>query len=245
MRMSTRASFFHTAFTPAAFTARVKVAPKEQTVPERPFWDAGRFAEEQIRRLVRQVFFPGWPRPAHHVAFAAVDDTTDAGPICMRVGEILCAQAPGSVCIVEATPNGVPDSLDDHTAVRNPGSGRYDPVHCRTQRLSSRLWHMPYEVFAAEDEGRHGTPRLESQMGRLRAEFDYSAIHVPPAGLCNDAILLGQLCDGVVLIVEANSTRRTAAQKVKEMLQAANVRLLGAVLNGRTFPIPPAIYQKL
>jgi len=243
--MSTRASFFHSAFTPAV-AARVRVVPREQVVAERPAWDAGRFAEEQIRRLVRQVFFPGWPRPAHHVAFAAVDEQTDAQPICVRVGEILCAQAPGNVCIVEASAQTViPDSIDDCTGIRSPGSGTFHPAGSRTRRLSSRLWHMPYEVFSAADDRRPGTAGLEAQMGRLRTEFDYTAIHVPPVGLCNDAVMLGQLCDGVVLILEANSTRRAAAQKVKEMLQAANVRLLGAVLNGRTFPIPHAIYHKL
>ena len=56
---------------------------------------------------------------------------------------------------------------------------------------------------------------------------------------------MGGLCDGIVLVVEANSTRRVAAQKVKERLHAANARLLGAVLSDRTFPIPEAIYRKL
>jgi protein-tyrosine kinase len=244
--MSTRASFFHSAFAPAGFSARVKAVSPVQHIAEPPVWDAGRFAEDQIRRLVRQVFFPGWPRPAHHVAFAAVDERTDAEPICIEVGEILCAQAPGNVCVVEAVPRASPsDFPEDCAPMRTPGKDVYDPARFRTRRLSSRLWHVPYEVFSAQDEQHPGSSEFDNRIRRLRAEFDYTAIHVPPAGTSNDAILLGQLCDGVVLILEANLTRRAAAQKVKEMLQAANVRLLGAVLNGRTFPIPHAIYHKL
>jgi Mrp family chromosome partitioning ATPase len=49
----------------------------------------------------------------------------------------------------------------------------------------------------------------------------------------------------LVLVVQANATRRDAARKAKESLQAANVRLLGAVLDNRTFPIPDAIYQRI
>jgi Mrp family chromosome partitioning ATPase len=49
----------------------------------------------------------------------------------------------------------------------------------------------------------------------------------------------------MVLVVQANSTRRVTAQKVKEKLQAANARLLGTVLSERTFPIPETIYKKL
>jgi Mrp family chromosome partitioning ATPase len=49
----------------------------------------------------------------------------------------------------------------------------------------------------------------------------------------------------MVLVLEANSTRRAGAQKVKEKLHSANARLLGAVLSERTFPIPETIYKKL
>ena len=36
-----------------------------------------------------------------------------------------------------------------------------------------------------------------------------------------------------------------AAQKAKENLEAASLRILGSVLNNRTFPIPETIYWKL
>jgi len=45
--------------------------------------------------------------------------------------------------------------------------------------------------------------------------------------------------------LEANSTRREAAVKVSENLRAAQIRVLGAVLNKRTFPIPESLYSKL
>ena len=65
------------------------------------------------------------------------------------------------------------------------------------------------------------------------------------AGVYNDAMVLGQLADGVVLVIEANATRREATQNVKEDLVRANVRMLGTVLNNRTFPIPKALYSRL
>jgi Mrp family chromosome partitioning ATPase len=48
-----------------------------------------------------------------------------------------------------------------------------------------------------------------------------------------------------VLVIEANYTRRSSAQKAKELLHAANVRVLGTILSGRTFPIPDGIYRRL
>jgi len=45
--------------------------------------------------------------------------------------------------------------------------------------------------------------------------------------------------------LQANTTRRETARKVKQEMEAASVRLLGAVLNERTFPIPESIYSRL
>jgi Mrp family chromosome partitioning ATPase len=86
---------------------------------------------------------------------------------------------------------------------------------------------------------------LRARLAELRAEFDYVLIDGPPVNLCADATVLGKLADGVVLVVQANSTHREVARKAKESLASANVRLLGAVLNKRTFPIPESLYRKI
>jgi len=45
--------------------------------------------------------------------------------------------------------------------------------------------------------------------------------------------------------LESNLTRRETARAVKENLAAANVKILGAVLNNHTFSIPETLYKKL
>ena len=57
--------------------------------------------------------------------------------------------------------------------------------------------------------------------------------------------MLARNAEGVVLVLRANSSRREAARKAVRDLEAANVRVLGAVLNHRTFPVPESIYRKL
>jgi Mrp family chromosome partitioning ATPase len=47
------------------------------------------------------------------------------------------------------------------------------------------------------------------------------------------------------VVLQANATRRETARKLKLDMQSSNVRLLGAVLNDRTFPIPDSIYSRL
>ena len=84
-----------------------------------------------------------------------------------------------------------------------------------------------------------------SNLLRLSKQFSHVIVGAPPLGPDITASVLGRALDGVVLVVEANSTRRISARNAKEMLEAANVRLLGTVLNNRTFPIPEKVYRRL
>jgi Mrp family chromosome partitioning ATPase len=81
-------------------------------------------------------------------------------------------------------------------------------------------------------------------MIELRTLFKYVVIHLP---LHSDraSIVPSFAGDGLVLVVEANSTRRETVRELMEELQMLRTRVLGVVLNNRTFPIPEAIYHKL
>jgi Mrp family chromosome partitioning ATPase len=57
--------------------------------------------------------------------------------------------------------------------------------------------------------------------------------------------LLGELADGIILVLGANSTRKAAARKIKNTLEGSRSRILGTVLRERTFPIPEQIYRRL
>jgi len=68
---------------------------------------------------------------------------------------------------------------------------------------------------------------------------------VAPMNICNHTMMFGSLLDGVVLVIKANSSRRDSSREAVQQLRSANVRVLGAVLNQRTFPIPESIYKRL
>jgi Mrp family chromosome partitioning ATPase len=87
--------------------------------------------------------------------------------------------------------------------------------------------------------------RMKERFSEIRREFDYVVVNAPPLGAFADAMVLGRLVDGVVLVLEANTTRREAALRITEGLRATNIPVLGAVLNNRTFPIPAAVYKRL
>jgi hypothetical protein len=209
-------------------------------------WDLDAFAEEQIRGLVRQVFIPGWPKPAHQVVFSPVDPETDIGAICMQVGLAVSAHARGTTCLVEA--NGRSGGMEEVLAQNGldllPNSDR-PATRDLSRRLSNELWLVSRDVFMGANDRKLSGPWLRERLAELRQTFDYTVLCGPPAGSSSEAALMASLCDGMVLVLEANLTRRVAAQKVKEKLQAANARLLGTILSERTFPIPEAIYKRL
>jgi protein-tyrosine kinase len=217
--------------------------PESPFTPQMMAWNPDRFGEEQIQSLVRQIFLPGWPKPARQVVFCSVDDG-DVAEICLRVSQTLAAQIPGNVALVEAhQPSArIDEEYGTPTVLRPVG---FRPLRDSARRISGHLWHLPREVFLGENESGLSVEWLPGRLRELRLEFDYTVLHGPPAALCTDAALLGYLCDGVVLVLEADSTRRAVAQRTVQALRSSNTRLLGSVLSGRKFPIPEGIYRRL
>jgi len=224
----------------------VEVEREESRPLELAGWDPDAFAEEQIRSLVRQVFLPGWPKPAHQVVFSSVDQETDISAICMQVGLALSAQVRGTTCLVEANLSGPGlEQVLQKNGLDLISNQERSATRDLSRPLSNELWLVRRSSFLGENENGWSGPWLRDRLAELRQTYDYTVLCGAPAGTCSEAALLASLCDGMVLVLEANSTRRVTAQKVKERLHAANARLLGAVLSERTFPIPDAIYRKL
>ena len=86
---------------------------------------------------------------------------------------------------------------------------------------------------------------MRERVAELRREFSFVLIDAPPLNAYGDALVVGRLVDGVVLILEANSTRREVALRISEKLRAAKIPILAAVLNKRTFAIPSVLYKWL
>jgi hypothetical protein len=205
-------------------------------------WDAEEFAQQQILSLVQRVFFPGWPRPARQVVFSPVDGTADAGTTCARVCMVMAERLPGTVCAVEADPE------DSYLCWVLAGKRRLEIVRVMNalksgQPVQSNLWLLSPEEFYGEQKP--GAAWLRSRLSELRRTFDYVVIHAPAVLSRSDTALVGQMTDGVILVLNEQRTRRAAAQQAKEVLLSANARLLGVVLGEREFAVPEQIYRKL
>jgi Mrp family chromosome partitioning ATPase len=214
--------------------------------------DVERLASEQATKLARQLFPPSNGEKRRAVIFAGVERDNGCADICVRAGKALAALHPGSVCLVDA--NLRSPSLHELLKTHN-GDGlatAVRPGHCATTfarpldgETAKNLWVLPAGSSDWEPETLFTSARVKPRLRELCKRFDRVLICAPPADLHAESLALGQIADGVVLVVAANATRRNAVRHLKARLDALKVPVLGIVLNDRTFPVPEALYRLL
>ena len=223
--------------------ASVQAAEPVQTIRETSKWSPENFAREQIRGLVRQVFFSSVAHKVRQVVFCPAGSGTDVGNICWQVAATLAVDTSGNVAVVSRASLA---AAPDHAKTgENAMIGREDATSLRqiAIRLGRNLWWLPQNRLV-EEGGVSGVP-LSSRLCELRREFEYSIVQGPAAAESSEAAALGQSADGIILVLAAHVTHRAVALNIKETLDAAQVPLLGTVLSERRFPIPDAIYRRL
>lgn len=73
--------------------------------------------------------------------------------------------------------------------------------------------------------------RMRQVLLELGRSYDIVVIDTPPVLAVNDAVVLGRLVDGLVIVVEAHKASRRMLTEVRSRLEAARVQPLGFALN--------------
>lgn len=79
----------------------------------------------------------------------------------------------------------------------------------------------------------------------LRWNFDYVLIDCSSLAVSQDATTLATLVDGISVVVKAGQTRSAQIKRSQKMIENADGKFLGFVLNQRRYPVPNWIYQRL
>jgi len=201
---------------------------------------------QELAKLVYRLFLGS--NNLRAIAFSGVQAGVGCSWIVARLAQLVAEADAGSVCIVDTDLRD--PVLHKYFSVSN-GPGLSDAL-VDTRPIGEFVKHFdgPLHLLTGGSAISKGDPLLSSstfrlRMDELRASFDFLLFDTPPLGESADALLVGRKTDGLTLIVEANSTNREAALKTVRDAATANVRVLGTVLNKRTFPIPEAIYKRL
>lgn len=229
---------------------RAEARIKEHAAGEVPLTVAPAVREELLK-LVQRLFLTPDQNPPRAVVFAAIDSNSGCSRLCAITSQLLAESVRSPVCLLEGNfraPSlaqifGVENhhGLADYLRQEQEGDVRRfaRPVGC------DNLWLLSSGSVAEHSLNLLHCDRMKERIAELRKSFDYLLIDGPPFNGYADAMALGRMADGVVLVLEANATRREAALRVADSLRAAKIPVLGVVLNKRTFPIPSALYKRL
>ncbi len=138
---------------------------------------------------------------------------------------------------------------DDHTMLLN---GRYmstEDAGENAARLfkggtTANLWQT-HRPDGSRDSWHGIQTRLAIYLERLRREYRYILIDCPSLREAEHAVVLAPLVDGVVLVVEANRTQKEQFLYADRAIENAGGRILGHVLNKRTYVIPDWLHRKM
>lgn len=191
---------------------------------------------EQLQPLVEQVFFSATHKNVRHVVVFGVDSDHRIGTICEGIAHILASRTRLEIGIVEAS-----SGSQDTSKSANDEPTLQGIAH----EVASGLWQVKVDLggrcWSIEDHESHGP----SNIRRLHSDFDCTIAHTPPISSSFLGAVMGCFSDGVILVVKAGKTRRAAAQSSLQLLRRNKVRVLGAILDDRRFPIPHSLYERL
>jgi capsular exopolysaccharide synthesis family protein len=107
------------------------------------------------------------------------------------------------------------------------------------ERQLQAVWVKPLEGLHVVTAGRIppnptellGTRRFSEFLASVREEFDYVLVDAPPVGLVSDPAILATQADGVLLVSDAQNTRKQSVRHAMRSLEAVGTNVLGTVMN--------------
>jgi protein-tyrosine kinase len=206
-------------------------------------------SREEAIRLVHRVFLsPGADGP-RTVVFSGVERRVGCTWNCAWAARALAAHVSGRVCVVDANLRhpglhkefGLGNSRGLVGALTEKGA----VVGYASQLGDTNLWILPAGTDGS-DLSRVCTPmEMDLRVNELESQFEFVLIDSPALNLYADALALGQMSDGIVLVLESSSTQRLAAKRAKQNADAHRVRVFGAVLNRFSQNVPDLVTRIL
>jgi non-specific protein-tyrosine kinase len=106
-----------------------------------------------------------------------------------------------------------------------------DETEAPLQKTSvDNLWLLASGTKPPNPADLLGTQKVDKVIEKLLTQADIVLFDAPPVIAVTDAAVLGAKVDGVLLVISAGKTRREHAERAKELLEKAKVRIVGVTL---------------
>jgi non-specific protein-tyrosine kinase len=188
-------------------------------------------AAEAYQSLRTNIEFSSLEQPLHTLLLTSADQTT-AKSISLANLAVTMAQAGDRVIVVDGDLRRPQQheifGLNNHKGVTSWLTERGAAPLQKT--MIEGLQVLPSGPAAANPVALLSTKRLTEALAELRSQADYVLCDAPPVLAVTDAALWASVVDGVVLLINAGSTKRDHAQRAKAVLEKVRARLIGAVL---------------
>lgn len=191
--------------------------------------------DEQIHALVQQLFLRHEAGLVRNVGFAPTEESPQMASLCLDIARALAAEGKYDVGLIDAGFD--PILLQQQLEIPAPASARV------TWPVSPRLRLVPRQSWWPEAGLQPVTDQNLERLRELMTEFDFSIVCCAP--VCWITARIGHHCDGLVLVLAANKTRRLVAAQIIDRLGKVGVPLLGTILADRRFPVPEGLYRSL
>ena len=117
-----------------------------------------------------------------------------------------------------------------------------DAIYCFER---SNLFLCPSSNTTRSTPELFDTRVIDPFLNEMRQQFDFLIIDSTPITDSPDGLAIAPKTDGVIIVVEAEKTKWTIIENLKQQIQNVGGNVLGMVFNKRNYHIPNFIYRFL
>jgi len=86
---------------------------------------------------------------------------------------------------------------------------------------------------------------MKDLIAQMRKRFDFVLIDTPPIISVTDSGIVGNMVDGVLMVVQAGRTQKGVIKRAEELLYQSHCKVLGNVMSNIEYHLPEYIYRYL
>lgn len=106
------------------------------------------------------------------------------------------------------------------------------PPEKSIQKLEQGIYFMGAQNACKKVQGLLTKSALKKLIQKYREEMDYIIVDTPPCGAISDAVMISQLCDGVLYVIRQDCAKKWQILDGMQQITSYGIKILGGVLNG-------------
>lgn len=103
------------------------------------------------------------------------------------------------------------------------------------KQSQENFFFLPSGLTSSAPIGVVESVKMKTLINQVKKNFDIVIVDTPPIRVLNDSRIIGSCCDGTLLVVSSGKTKKHELQEAVNLIESANNKLLGVVLNRKKY----------